>query len=105
MEDQAGVVVGGLLTRADGDGGVHCKSKDSCRTEYCRTDIVLASPGFPMLFGPRRLNITGRNRRPWNSPKTTTRKKTLKNVRKITTITKGSKLTIAKIFPSPSPAG
>ena len=36
-----------------------------------------------MLFGPRRLNTTGRNSRPWNSPKTTTRKNTLKNVRKM----------------------
>ena len=35
-----------------------------------------------MLFGPKRLNTTGRNSNPWNSPKTTTRKKTLKNVRK-----------------------
>ena len=36
-----------------------------------------------MLSGPRRLKTTGRKSRPWNSPKTTTRKKTLKNVRKM----------------------
>ena len=36
---------------------------------------VLAKPGFPMLFGPNRLNTTGRKSRPWNSPKTTTMKK------------------------------
>ena len=35
-----------------------------------------------MLFGPNRLNTTGRKSKPWNSPKTTTRKKTLKKVEK-----------------------
>ena len=36
-----------------------------------------------MLGGPNRLKTTGRKTSPWNSPKTTTRKKTLKKVRKM----------------------
>ena len=35
------------------------------------------------LFGPIRLNTTGRKIRPWNKPKDTTRKKTLKKARKV----------------------
>ena len=36
-----------------------------------------------MLCGPNKLNTTGRNNKPWKSPKTTTRKKILKKVRKM----------------------
>ena len=35
------------------------------------------------LLGPIRLNTTGRKIRPWNKPKDTTRKKTLKKARKV----------------------
>ena len=36
-----------------------------------------------MLGGPNRPRTTGRKTSPWNKPKTTTRKKTLKKVRKM----------------------
>ena len=41
---------------------------------------VLANPWFSMLFGPNKLNKTGRKSKPWNSPNTTTRKKVRKMI-------------------------
>ena len=47
-------------------------------------DGILEYPESLKLGGPNRLKTTGRKISPWNKPKTTTRKKTLKKVRKMT---------------------